>query len=292
LACRTASTAEEALVALKAINPNVSAEFVPLDLGDLDNVRKFGAIVKQKREAGEIPPITIILANAGGQYVKHTETKQGFEATIGINVLGHFLLLHLLLKLVDPKHPTRIIITASGTHDPAEKTGMPDPAYTSPHKMAFPEEDSRDPTTVGTERYSTSKLCNVLQTYELAKRMASVQSLKNVTVNAIDPGLMFGTGLGRDRGKIADYTFKNILPWATPLARMFISNVRTMRESATSLATLATSKEFEGVNAKYFQQTRAIPSSRDSYDENKQRELWEESVKLVGLKQNETVFAL
>lgn len=42
-------------------------------------------------------------------------------------------------------------------------------------------------------RYSTSKLCNILTTYELQKR----PSKTNITENAFDPGMVPGTGLAR-----------------------------------------------------------------------------------------------
>jgi NAD(P)-dependent dehydrogenase (short-subunit alcohol dehydrogenase family) len=292
LACRNIATAQDEVNKIQESNPNTSVEIIKLDLGDLASIREFGATIKEKRESNQIPPISIILANAGGQFVTNTTTKDGFEATFGANVLGHFLFTHLLLRVLDPAHPTRIIYTASSTHDPEVKTRAPPPEYKTPNKLAYPDADERDPAFIGIVRYTNSKLGNILQAYELARRTSSVESLKSVTVNAFDPGLMFGTSLARNRSATLNFMFTTVLPYTIPIFRYFNGNVRYITESAESLTKLATDPEYNGVTGKYFQQTNDIPSSKDSYDENKQRELWEESIKLVGLKQDETAFTL
>jgi NAD(P)-dependent dehydrogenase (short-subunit alcohol dehydrogenase family) len=291
LACRTESTAKEAIKTINNSSPKASVEYINLDLGDLSNIRKFGAIVKEKRESGEIPPITIIIGNAGTQVVNDQKTKDGFEATFGANHLGHFLFTHLMLRLLDPKHPTRIIFVASGTHDPAEASpGIEKPVFSTPELLAHPIKDDRDGATVGGQRYSTSKLCNVLHTYELVKRMKEVESLKSVTVNAICPGLMFGTGLARDRPWFLNFLFVYILPYTARLFELFWDVIIPCDQSAEYLAKLVTEKEFAGVTGKYMRRNKIIPSSKDSYDEEKQRILWDESIRLVGLQKDETVF--
>lgn len=55
-------------------------------------------------------------------------TEDNVETTFGVNHLGHFLLANLLLS--ELKEPARIIFVSSGTHDPKEKTGIPDPSIT------------------------------------------------------------------------------------------------------------------------------------------------------------------
>lgn len=71
-------------------------------------------------------------------------------------------MINLLLRhVIDSKLPVRIINVASGTHDPALKTGMPDPRI--PPKMialAYPEQDDDpqkpkdDDTTAGRRAYA------------------------------------------------------------------------------------------------------------------------------------------
>jgi NAD(P)-dependent dehydrogenase (short-subunit alcohol dehydrogenase family) len=295
LACRNESTAKSAVSSIKNAHPKASLEYLALDLGSLESIRAFGNLIKQKRESGNIPPITSILFNAATVHHSDSYTKDGFESTFGCNHLGHFLLTHLLLRLVDPDYPTRIVFVSSGVHDEREGTNIPKPNFKmSVESMAHPEKDTRDGRTVGGERYSTSKLCNILTTYELVKRMKQVESLRNVTVNAMCPGLMLGTGLARNAGWLFNFIHVYILPWLSPIFSYFMGaeRVATPDESGKYLATLATSDKFDGVTGKYVRKLKCIESSLESYDEQKQRVLWEESIKLVGLKQDETVFTL
>ena len=159
-----------------------------MDLASLTSVRAF---VENVRAAG-LPPLHAIVCNAGVQVVSGTEwTEDGVEMTFGVNHLGHFALVQGLLD--ELAHPARIVVVSSGTHDPSKHTGMPDPSYTSAADLAQPRaEQSHD----GRRRYTTSKLCNVLFTYELDRRLG--HGGQGVTVNAFDPGLMPGSGLARD----------------------------------------------------------------------------------------------
>jgi NAD(P)-dependent dehydrogenase (short-subunit alcohol dehydrogenase family) len=68
-------------------------------------------------------PIDVLSLNAGAQFVGQKEAKRtadGFELTIGVNHLGHFLLANMLLANVEAstRHP-RIVVTASEVWLPA-----------------------------------------------------------------------------------------------------------------------------------------------------------------------------
>ncbi len=123
--------------------------------------------------------------------------------------------------------PARIVVVSSGTHDPAKRTGMPAPQYTSADALAQanPAADPREPIgTLGRRRYTTSKLCNVLFAYELDRRLRENGS--DVTVNVFDPGLLPGSGLARD------YTGPQRLAWrfVGPLLRV-LPGVNSTRAS-------------------------------------------------------------
>ena len=113
-------------------------------------------------------PIRILLLNAGLQFHKEVHyTTPDFEGNFGINHVGHAPLFLLLQPYLADE--ARIVLTASGTHDPALKTGMPVPEYKTAEELAHPTGD--DLIVDGKQRYSNSKLCNMLWTYALARRL-------------------------------------------------------------------------------------------------------------------------
>jgi NAD(P)-dependent dehydrogenase (short-subunit alcohol dehydrogenase family) len=87
---------------------------------------------------------------------------------------------------------------SSGTHDPDQWSGMPAPQLQDALSLAYPKDDAAvagSMQKLGQRRYATSKHCNILCAYELARRLQA--SGQSVTVNAFDPGLMPGSGLAR-----------------------------------------------------------------------------------------------
>jgi NAD(P)-dependent dehydrogenase (short-subunit alcohol dehydrogenase family) len=136
----------------------------------------------------------------------------------------------------------------------------------------------------GRRRYTTSKLCNVLCAYEMSRRIAARAGAPRATVNAFDPGLMPGTSLARDYRPIERFAWSYLLPVLT----LFMKNVNTVWTSGRRLAELALDPAYEGVTGRYFSRGREAPSSTESHDLEKARELWELSSELVGQEPSET----
>jgi NAD(P)-dependent dehydrogenase (short-subunit alcohol dehydrogenase family) len=235
---------------------------MPMDLASLASVRAF---VDDVRAAG-LPPLQAIVCNAGVQVSSTEWTEDGVEMTFGVNHLGHFRLVQGLLD--ELTHPARIVVVSSGTHDPTKHTGMPDPSYTSAADLAHPRADESGN---GRRRYTTSKLCNLLFTYELDRRLG-----QGLTVNAFDPGLMPGSGLARDYPPLQRLAWRYLLP---PLR--VLPGVHSTRTSGRNLAALANDPRFDGVSGEYFDGLRPIRSSADSYDRGKALDLWETSERLL-----------
>ena len=249
--------------------------FLPLDLSSLDNIRAFATSYSQHN----FPPIKALLLNAGLQFPGPLQfSTDGFEKTFAITHLGHALLFYLLRPHL--ASDARIVVTASGVHDPAQKTGMPVPNFVSAEAVARP--DPCTATSDGRERYTTAKLCNVLWTYALARRLTqdAAKGEKKWTVVMMDPGLMPGTGLGRDYPAAFRFLWFYVLPYAVPLLRMLVTpHVYTTKESGGNLAELATGKEGEGVSGVYFQGATRAESSVESNVEGKQEDLYEWTLK-------------
>ena len=259
-----------------------------LDLASFTSIRSF------VRDFGAIstPPLKAIVCNSGIQIVGETQyTKDGIEKTFGVNHLGHFLLIHLLLRHIDM--PGRIILVSSGTHDPEQRTLMPSPNYTTAKELAHPSGDApeEDMEKLGRMRYSTSKLCNVLNTYELVRQFEKNNYNtypRMITVNAFEPGLMPGTGLASDYNPMMRLAWTFILPLLIPFGK----NINTVKQSGKALARLVTDPELEKVTGKYFNLSETESSSRESYDLEKARELWNTSIELVHLSQEDTILDL
>lgn len=267
------SAGEEAADAINKALRQSNVKYLRLDLSSLDAVRKFADQV-----IANGLPISALVLNAGIQLPNGVSyTTDGLETTFGVNHVGHALLLHLLQPHLSSN--ARVVITSSGTHDPAEKSGLPDAKYVTAGLLAHPDEATMKYS--GRQRYATSKLCNVLWMYALDRQRTSTSS--QFTVTAFDPGLMPGTGLARDASAVEKFLWHYILPNIIPLLRRILSpNIHTPQESGRNLARLAVSPAVEGVSGKYFQGQNPINSSKDSYDESKQQDLWNWTAEFVG----------
>ena len=286
LACRDPARAQGAVERLRgevqARGLAGRVEAMRLDLASLGSVREFAAEVGRRLDADELPPLHALVCNAGVQSAaRQTFTQDGFESTFGVNHLGHFLLVNLLLPRLAA--PARVAVVASGTHDPAQQTGVPAPAWNDPVALAKGElgvPAAKDaPAKLGQRRYATSKLANVLFSYELARRLPD-----GITVNAFDPGLMPGTGLVREAPAPLRFVWHRVLPRLLPLLRrVLFANIHTPAESGAALARLVTDPALAGTSGKYFEGAREIPSSTESYDGSRAGELWQASLVLTGM---------
>ncbi|WP_138444877.1 SDR family NAD(P)-dependent oxidoreductase [Sinomonas susongensis] len=134
----------------------------PLDLGDLESVRRFAD--------GWTEPIDILINNAGVAARALERTRDGFELDFGTNHLGHFALtLRLLPFLRD-----RVVVLASQA-ERAARLDLDDPNWEN-----RPYHSSR--------AYNDSKLANLLFTAELDRRLRADGS--GVRALAAHPGLV------------------------------------------------------------------------------------------------------
>ncbi|MGH3278126.1 MAG: SDR family NAD(P)-dependent oxidoreductase [Trebonia sp.] len=213
VASRNADRTREAVDKLAgATRAGHTAEAMSLDLASLTSVRAFAAALADRLASGTIPPLQALLCNAGVQAgTKQTRTADGFESTFGVNHLGHFLLVNELLPVL--RAPARVVVVASGVHDPAQKAGVPVPAWNTAPALARgelgPDAASDNAFVAGQRRYSTSKLANVYFTYALARRLPH-----GATANAYDPGMILGTGLQRSAPAPLRFAAKHVLPHA------------------------------------------------------------------------------
>lgn len=270
IACRDVAKGKQAASDMQGVKGKV--DVLPLDLAEQSLIHAF---VEAYRK-GKFPPLVGLICNAGGQNPGvPTKTADGFETTFATNHLGHYLLSRLMLP--DLAEDGRITFTSSGTHDPTQKTGMPAPRYTNAEAVAHDFEPGMK---AGQRRYTTSKLCNIYNTYELARRFAESPDprLRSLRVNALDPGLMPSTGLARSYPAPLRFVSKFVMPALS----LFFANVHKPATSGRRLAALASGGE-GATTGKYFSDGHEMRSSTESYDEKKALDLWDWSAAKTGL---------
>jgi retinol dehydrogenase-12 len=146
-----------------------------LFLADLSSLAGVRALANQLKQ---LPRIDVLVNNAGAVFETRQVTVDGFERTFALNHLAYFLLTSLLSDKIVASAPARIIVVSSEAH----RGG----------KLDFSDLQG-ERSFSGFRSYGTSKLCNLLFTRELARRLAGT----GVTVNAMHPGTV-ATGFGRN----------------------------------------------------------------------------------------------
>ena len=136
---------------------------------------------------------------------------------------------------------------------------------------------SLSPSARGQTRYSTSKLCNLYFAYGLDERLR--QAGRAIEVHAFNPGMMPGSGLARDYSPLARFAWNSILP----LLRFVRPGVRTTRQSGADLARLVASEPPGRTSGTYWDGSKPIPSSPESYSRERAAELWSWSAGKLGL---------
>ncbi len=255
------------------------AEMLPLDLASLARVRAFAAAVIA---AIGTTPIDALVLNAGGQRPDvDARSADGYELTFATNHLSHYLLARLLLPHM--ASGGRIVLTSSGTHDPAEKTGVPPPNHADAMMLAYPDRDpQRDnrPMTAGMRAYSASKLANLMTARLIA--VSAEATAKQLIVTAYDPGLTPNTGLARTHGVAVRTIARLVLPLLLP----FMKGMNSLDDAGTSLAAVATTVTPPAgrVYASLRKGNLTWPEPSElARDDAATARLWADSAALVGL---------
>ncbi len=292
IASRDRALSAAAVDRIRRDSGNSAVSELGLDLGSLAGVRAF----VRELETTDVP-LRALVCNAGLQVTQGLRhSTEGFELTFAVNHLGHFLLTNLLLTCLLATAPARIVIVASGVHDPKNATGMPKPAIADLETLAAtggaqPGEYN------GRLAYVNSKLCNVWFTYELVRRLAAAR-LENgscpLTVNAFDPGLVPGSGLARDYPAALRWIWNRVGPGLARVVSPVFAGINPADKSGAALARLVVDPALASTTGKYFSSTtrwREAPSSDASYDAERARALWEASARMTGLTRAESPLA-
>jgi NAD(P)-dependent dehydrogenase (short-subunit alcohol dehydrogenase family) len=239
-----------ALQEIRDRSGNDSVEVMPLDLASFRSIRSFAADALDGFER-----IDVLVNNAGLILLRRTETEDGFEATFGINHLGHFLLTDLLLDRLRASAPARVVVVASNAHKGARR-GLDFDDLQAEHRYGWQN------------AYNKSKLANIYFARELARRLDGT----GTTVNSLHPGFV-RSDFGRD-GDLGGLYGWGIKYLASPFA------INSEKGARTSIY-LASSPEVEGVTGGYFYKCKPTAPSKVAQDAAAARRLWEVSERLV-----------
>ena len=121
----------------------------------------------------------ILVNNAGVMATPEQRTPEGRELQFATNHLGHFALTVGLHDALTSAHGARVVVLSSVGHVNGP-VRFDDPDFTT---------EPYDPWLA----YAQSKTANILFAVEAARRWAS----DGITVNALNPGRIWGTNLGR-----------------------------------------------------------------------------------------------
>lgn len=260
-----------------------SARAFVADLSDLGQVRSAASDLVEDLAGAELGGL---VANAGLTLDHHAESAEGYELTFAVNVLAHQLLFGCLVPRL--AEGGRVVIVASGVHDPdnklARRAGVPSPRWVGARASARPDEAPPPERITDTRlRYSNSKLANVLQARELQRRLRSAG--RAIDVFAIDPGLMVDTDLARSYPRPARIALRILGTTVTPL----VDNMRLSTTSGRHVARLLTDPALTSTGFQYFDGDRAQAPSPDAQRDDYAESLWVDANELVGLRADQPV---
>ncbi len=215
-------------------------------------------IADMKRVAAEIaaaePRIDVLINNAGAMFAKRESTSDGLEMTFAVNHMAYFVITMGLLDRLKATPGARIVSTASDAH----KAGRLDFDNLQAQKSYS-----------GFRIYGTSKLCNILFTRELARRLQGT----GVTAVCLHPGFVATRFADNNDSLVLGTLFG------------FIKRIAAIspEKGAKTIIHLASSPDVEGKGGTYWYKCAPIAPTAAAQSDADARRLWEISERIAGV---------
>lgn len=249
LVARDRRRADATLARLREAGPDVAHCAHIADLSILAEMKRAGREI-----AAAEPRIDVLINNAGNVFPTRLVTPDGLECTFATNHMAYFVLTRELCDRLVASAPSRIVNTASAAH--------------IGRSLDFDDlQLAKEYSTM--TAYGRSKLANILFTRELARRLAGA----GVTANCLHPGFV-ATGLGQRAGGLFRFVVRFAMLFAGRAER-----------GAQTIVHLASSPDLASVTGAYFIASRQAEPSPAARDDLAARRLWDESERIVGLKE-------
>src|ERR1700724_3377375 len=213
-------------------------------------------ISEMKRVAAEVasqePRIDVPINNAGAMFSSRRLTEDGLEYTFALNHMAYFVVTDGLRERLLASSPARIVNVSSTAHQGA--------------RLDF--DDLQSAKGFGAMKaYGRSKLCNILFTRELARRLLGT----GATANCLHPGFV-ATRIGDESGgSISRFAW---------LAKLF---ALPPEMGADTIVYLASSPAVAETTGEYFYKRQPIAPSPAAQEDRVAALLWERSAALAGI---------
>lgn len=244
---RDPAKADAAVARIRQGSPAATVETRIADLSQLANVSRLG------QELASLPRIDVLLNNAGAMFSHRQITADGLERTFALNHMAYFVLTLMLKDRLAASSPARIINVASEAH-----RGQ----ILDFHDL---QNEHRYRPVVA---YGRSKLCNILFTQALARRLAG----SGVTANCLHPGFV-ASRFGDESG--------GLLSIAVKIAKRLFAI--SPQDGAETSVYLASSPEVQDRSGLYFVKSAPAIPSEAAQDNATAERLWHESARIAGL---------
>ncbi len=245
LIARDPGRAEHALSRLRAIAPEARHAVLQADLSSIAETRRVGEAI-----AAAEPRIDVLINNAGAIFGQRRTSPEGLELTFALNHMAYFVLTQALQGRLAKTPGARVVSTASNAHQ-AGRLDLDD----------LQSQRRYSPFTA----YGTSKLCNILFTRELARRLAP----SGVTANCLHPGFV-ATRFGDNSGGV----IQALMPLAMVMAI-------SPRKGADTLIHLASSPDAAQISGQYFYKRKVARVTPAAQDDQAAARLWAASEALA-----------
>ena len=249
MVCRDLQKAQAALDDIEKTSPSGHAEIHIADLASLVEIRQLADEIKEKYDR-----LDGLINNAGLFRSQKEFSVDGYELTFAVNHLAYFALtqdlLPLLLDSGTKDLPSRIVNVASRAHRYGK---LRLDTVINPRSYS------------GSITYGTSKLANILFTFEQSRRLQGT----SVVCNCLHPGVVrtrFASGQGGFFGAIFS---------------LFRWGMRSPQKGAETVTYLATSPVVEGLTGGYYKNCKQYTPSRAARNLQLAEKLWEKSEQWV-----------
>jgi NAD(P)-dependent dehydrogenase (short-subunit alcohol dehydrogenase family) len=249
LLARDTTRGEATLARLRERAPDAGHRMYVADLARLAEMKRVAAKI-----ADQEPPIDVLINNAGALFSTRRLTEDGLEYTFALNHMAYFVVTEGLRGRLAAAGSARIINTASNAHEGA--TLDFDDLQSARSYRAL-------------KAYGRSKLCNILFTRELARRLQGA----GVTANCLHPGFV-ATRFGDQSGGLL-----SPLVW---LAKTFAISPA---EGAKTIVYLASAPEVAQTSGQYFYKCLPTAPAPPAQDDRSALLLWQRSEALADMRQ-------